>query len=438
MCESKHTGCKAAALAYLDAGRGTVDMKRAAALASRGCLDSHECGDAVQVAEKLPDDLADPVRKVACDKNYLDGCMARTFVKHGELLAPRDPARLTAFLSTVCVDSASCQNALDFLRQNPLADAKVERDIFLAACQHQAESGACLDAALLVRSEAASSADAVRAAGLLESACAEGVISACVDQATMLQDGELPADPARASSILAKACAEDVKNPTDLWDEACPAHAAILDRTDPAAATAELRRACAAGRAQSCVLLATRLAGGVGTPKDPDRAWSITARACENGAPAACGKIFDDIADKLVPDGGMDRAIDFLTERCHDYDALVCGLGAVWKRPERAKIVAALNVRCTEGQQNAANDAACTIAQSFDQKVETGRCLSGDLESCREVDQLEAACRADPATCARAADEETAHSHRLEALGWARAGCSLGDAAACKRLGSKR
>jgi TPR repeat protein len=431
LCEKHFMGCGEAAESFLSPTGGPVDPKRAAALVAIGCSQLTQCSDAVRISNMLPDELGDPLRELACQKFSLEGCMAQPFVKKGDLLYARDPAHVSAFLARVCVDANDCPRVLEFLNQTPPADAKVELDVYAAACKHQPNGEACVRAATLLRGGLAGAPDPARAATLLEALCADEQIASCVQLAAMLQDGELPADPKRAAAILAKACGDDVKSSADPWDEACPAHAALLDKTDPEAATAELRRACGVGRPESCIRLAARLGS------NPARVFAITARACQDGSPVACAQVFEDIANNAVAQGGIDHAVEFILARCQGgMNPISCGVTALLHHPQRSKIMAGLANLCSS--EAVSGPAACDLGDALTAGTSVNRCLGGQLAGCRENDDVDLACRADRTMCAQAASDAVNRTHRLEALQWDHLGCVLGDDAGCKRLGGKR
>lgn len=167
----------------------------------------------------------------------------------------------------------------------------------------------CVDLAVALATGKGVAADRTRARALLEKECAEGVIDACMRRDELFPDpsdgGADASDEASCEAGVARACnalglaysKTDDPRALAAFRAACDAglklaceNAAIVaEKTgDHAAARALRERACAAGNAQSCGLLSTMYANGVGGAADANKAADARKRACDLGWKAAC------------------------------------------------------------------------------------------------------------------------------------------------------
>ncbi len=122
-----------------------------------------------------------------------------------------------------------------------------------------------------------------RVIALLDRACkgrdGSYVLDACLALAEAYRRGNgVAADPARTAEILRRACYAPVRS----WElvRACIELAIMYDTgegvaRDPAHATDVYAVACTGGSKQACADLADRFAGGIGTPKNVERAEAM-------------------------------------------------------------------------------------------------------------------------------------------------------------------
>lgn len=83
---------------------------------------------------------------------------------------------------------------------------------------------------------------------------------------------------------------------------------------------------CKAGNAMSCAKLAMMTARGEGTPKSPENAPALAARACKDGAPAGCTMLGGFLADGVGIPRDLAKAAQAYAKACDEGEADGCGL----------------------------------------------------------------------------------------------------------------
>ena len=184
-----------------------------------------------------------------------------------------------------------------------------------------------------------SDGDYKNAAKLWSEACESGNATGCYELSIVYRDGEgVARDPAKSEKLLIRACdggdgrgcfnlanLADPPSKVDLTEE----HIAGGNPAQQAKATALYGRSCGAGFQQACANLGSRLARGIGAPKDLVKAVALLKGACESGQPdmgPACfqlSELYDGHVSALAGEEA-DLANRYLDLSCAMADADAC------------------------------------------------------------------------------------------------------------------
>ena len=244
--------------------------------------------------------------------------------------------------------------------------------------------------------------------------------------------GETAADDKRCGSVLACTAACDRKDAG-----ACIELGKLFERSgdlySPDQASALYEKACDAGNASGCGLLAQALAVPHGTKRDKPRALALAERACQGGYPDACAFLANEKAAPMGKDA--ERARVLWEKACQQDDWLACSkaaelddrgdvhdttaapTAALWRRAFD------LAVRtCDNGNAEACAVAAETLATGRVGSRQNARTTELRLRAC-ELGHVE--------SCRWAANIQEDAGDLARAAGLHQKGCTLGSADAC-------
>ncbi len=170
--------------------------------------------------------------------------------------------------------------------------------------------------------------DLVKCAGPTGDACRLQVVEnkdACTDLCAVVAGVKAPApavaDVTRAERDCDRGDAEACKDAGGMY---------LLGRggaaKDEARARALFDKSCGLGSAFACEAFAKMLRDGRGGAPEPDRAWELLARACDDGAAGACASVG---LQALARD--KKRGVALLTRACDGGDGIGCtGLAGLY------------------------------------------------------------------------------------------------------------
>lgn len=177
------------------------------------------------------------------------------------------------------------------------------------ACD-RGEPTACTNVAAAWRDGSLGVVDDVRAAALLEPACAAGAHIACVALSELVDD-------ARARELLRGACPPE--------PIACLHLGRRLRDDEPTAAYEAFSTACAARILDACLQRGLMLRAGVGVAADPETATDVIRDACAGGSMAACREL-SRIHAETDDDPTIARTLAL--GACQGSDAEACAMAA--------------------------------------------------------------------------------------------------------------
>jgi uncharacterized protein len=232
-----------------------------------------------------PDADRAAVYKKACDGGFGDGCAWYSLYARPEKWGVRvmqqwKDVRDGASKGCAMGSGVSCEFLGDILDApvdfpdftDPTASTKAyERGCMLG------DGDSCSLASHAYRQGAGVPANPTKAVDLLDRSCQSGANDQCADLAELLYEGTdgVPKDLARAFSIGRKACSKDRGH---CW---IAMKTAIDSKQDDATIFGLAERACTSD-SEACVTLGELFQTGRGTPKDPEKARQIWAKACKD------------------------------------------------------------------------------------------------------------------------------------------------------------
>jgi uncharacterized protein len=208
------------------------------------------------------------------------------------------------------------------------------------------------------------------------------------------------------------------------------------DSRDPHQATLSYDKACTAGDAAGCWLLAHALATPSGTKRDKPRALALAERACKAGSPEACAFLADEKGSPTGPEAGQARAL--WEKACQQGEAAACSQAAD------------LHDRGHVGEASAAT-AISLWKRAFDLSVPA--CAAGDAGACERAATLLEMGRVGPrdktratqlqsracdlgsaASCMSVAFQHEKAGERAQSIALREKACALGQAVACELI----
>jgi hypothetical protein len=145
----------------------------------------------------------------------------------------------------------------------------------------------CVDLALTLDGEKATTAQHAQAAALYTKGCDGGDAAGCTDLGLLYADGEgVARDPAKAAELYRKGCdGGSAPGCTNLARSFDAGHGVPQDKHE---ATGLFHKACEANEPYSCYWLARRYDDGVDVAQDKAVALRLYQQACEGGRAAGC------------------------------------------------------------------------------------------------------------------------------------------------------
>lgn len=203
-------------------------------------------------------------------------------------------------------------------------DRAAAQALYEEACAMSGQPGAataCSNLALML-ADGDNEAEHARGVALLETACAEGEMGACVNLGVEFEYGEaVPQDLDRAMALYRQAC--DGGEPLGCNNLAN----GMVEGTAPggmAEANALFRQACVNGEARGCSDLGVSYGDGAGLDADPGIAAALYQMACEGGNATGCANLGEAYRDGDGVPQDLARAMDYMGRACDEGEGWGC------------------------------------------------------------------------------------------------------------------
>ncbi len=195
----------------------------------------------------------------ACDLGLAMGCGNLGFLEHAGNGVARNDAKAVGLLTRACDAGVldMCYWLGDVFFGGEQEDLAHAFEVFEAACK-KGHARSCAGQGVMLQTGKGVAKDGARAVMLLEKGCGASVAFACSSLGALFLDGDgVRVDVDRARADYEKGCTDDYPRGCYAYAVACASGKLgdeYVSRTDSL-----LKRACDAGHADSCTVLAQRL-----------------------------------------------------------------------------------------------------------------------------------------------------------------------------------
>lgn len=307
-CRASPTRCPTLALAHGAQDARPRNVQAAIRISEVGCelRDGESCLAASGYYQSVDNNTAAlRLAERGCSINHGPSCAEVAAIVFPQGPLHNSERALTSSLRACELGTAlGCSNHAVSLREfrGPFDPARREVARFLRqGCRDDNGFGCVLLARSMERGEDGIDRDPVRAFELYRDTCDRSAPYGCYEygQLAMRPNGARPADPEAAGRALAAACdggeAAACRMVAAMWAESRDAEA-------PQRIASLLARGCELEDAESCLRLTVLVLRGQGVPQDVERAAPILDRACTAGSALACTVMADFAGGGARPD----------------------------------------------------------------------------------------------------------------------------------------